>query len=189
MKKMMVALLFLVAISSVASAQTPTIGMYAEADVPVLCSADVLAYATTSVYFWAILPPEIAAITACEFAVDNLPDAAMAITTPLWNTGLVIGDVGWNLAQAFSPALAGPNAFLGQLDFFVLNDTLWDDFLMTVIPGNDSGVLVVVDDSYVTHDANVDSPQYFTFNCSATCDCVDSIATDDATFSNIKALY
>ena len=185
MKKMMIALLLLVAISSVASAQViPFIGMYADAQV-VDCFVDVVTYETTSVHFYAVLPPEITAITAAEFSVANLPDAAMAITTPAWNTPLVIGEAGYGIALAFSPALPGPNAYLGALNFFALVD-FPADWGMEVLASNDSGLLVVVDNNFDTIDAD---GGLFTFNCSGGCECEDTIATDDTTISSIKALY
>ncbi len=185
MKKLMVALLLLVAVSSVASAQVPFIGMYAD-DQAVICHADLPLYATTSVYFYAILPPEIVAITAVEFRVDNLPDAALANVIPNWNTPLVIGDLGYGIALAFSPALAGPTAFLGQVDFFAIADA-GPDFVMTVMESNDSGMLVVVDDGYNTIDA---TGGIFTFNCSTgNCECEDTVATEDSSWGSIKALY
>lgn len=184
MKKMMIALLLLVAMTSVASAQAPFIGMYAD-DQVVACYTDLPTYVTTSVYFYAVLPPEVATITAAEFSAANLPEATDALVTPNWNTGLVIGDLGYGIALAFSPALAGPNAFLGTVDFFGLVE-LGPDYVMEIVNTNDSGVLVVVDGDFNTIDAE---GGMFTFNCTGTCECVETIATDDATISSIKALY
>lgn len=191
MKKLMVALLLLAAMSSLAAAQTqPFIGMYAD-DQGVLCQADVTQYATSTVYFFAVLPPEITAITAAEFSVDNLPDATMALMTPHWETTLVIGDLGYGIALAFSPAIPGPNAFMGSVDFFVLND-FGPDFRMTVMASNDSGNLVVVDTDF--NEVPCETAQhFFTFNCTGGlpygCDCTETIATEDATWGQIKALY
>jgi hypothetical protein len=184
MKKMMIALLLLVAFSSMASAQVPFIGMYAD-DQAVICHTDLAVYVATSVYFIADIGA-IPAITAAEFSVSNLPGAADALITPNWATPLVIGDAGYGIALAFSPAVPGPMAFLGTLDFFALVD-LGADYVMEVLPSNDSGLLVVVDDNYNTIDAD---GGMFTFNCSTgDCLCVEGVATDDATISSIKALY
>jgi hypothetical protein len=185
MKKLMVALLLLVAVSSVANAQAPFIGMYADVDA-VVCHNELAVYANTSVYFFATLPPEILAISACEFRVDNLLTAADAIVTPAWNTPLVIGDAGYGIALAFNPILGGPLAFLGQIDFFGLAD-IGPDYVMSIQPSNDSGNLVVVDDLFNTIDAE---GGIFTFNCaSGDCECTEGVATEDATMSSIKALY
>ncbi len=184
MKKMMIALLLMVAISSVASAQMPFIGMYAD-DSAAVCHIDLPVYVTTSVYFFASIG-SIPAITAVEFSVSNLPLAADALVTPNWATPLVIGDLGYGIALAFSPAAAGPDAFLGTVDFFALND-LGADFVMEVLPSNDSGMLVVVDDVFETHEA---MGGMFTFNCATgDCECEGGTATDDNTISSIKALY
>lgn len=189
MKKMMVALLLLVAVSGVASAQVPFIGIFAEDTAPQTCFVDVATYVTTSAYVFAVLPPEVTLITAAEFRIDNLPDASLAITTPIWNTPLVIGDAGYGIALAFTPALAGPNAFLGQLDFFALAD-FGPDFRMTVMASLDSDKLVVVDDLY---EEVVAEGGFFTFNCigglPGGCDCEEGIAADDANWGSIKALY
>ncbi len=185
MKKMMIALLLLVAISSIASAQQdPFIGMYAD-DSAAVCHIDLPVYVTTSVYFYASIG-SIPAITAAEFSASNLPVAADALVTPNWNTPLVIGDLGYGIALAFSPAVPGPDAFLGTVDFFALND-LGPDFVMEIMASNDSGLLVVVDDVFETIPAD---GGMFTFNCgTGNCECEDTIATDDATISSIKALY
>ena len=180
---MTIALLLLVAVSSVASAQVPFIGMYAD-DQVVVCHTELPVYVTTSVYFFATIG-SIPAITAAEFSVSNLPGPADALITPNWNTPLVIGDAGYGIALAFSPALPGPDAFLGTLDFFALND-LGADYGMAVLASNDSGLLVVVDDVYDTLNAE---GGLFTFNCSGECECADTIATDESTISSIKALY
>jgi len=189
MKKLMVALLLLVAMSSIASAQLPFIGMYAD-DQVVSCQMDVAQYETGTVYFYAVLPPTITAITAAEFSVAGLPDASMALMTPHWNTDLVIGDLGYGIALAFSPAVPGPNAFMGTVDFFVLSD-LGQDFRMFVEPSNDSGNLVVVDTDF-NEIACEEIAHYFTFNCTGAlgdCDCFEGVATEDAAWGQIKALY
>ena len=189
MKKMMAALLLLVAMSSVAAAQgQPFIGLYAD-DTAVLCEADLTPFVPMNVYVFAYLQ-DIPAITAAEFRVDNLPGVAQAIITPTWNTTLVIGTLGYDLALAFTPALTGPVALLGTLQFLALSD-LGADWRMTVMPGLDCNCLVVVDTDYVEHACEPD--HFLTLNCTGAldygCNCQPTIATEDATWGQIKALY
>lgn len=187
MKKLMVALLLLVAVSSIAAAQDEPafIGMFAD-DQAVICHAPLDTYATTTMYVFAILEPTIPAISAAEFRIDNLVGAADALLTFNWNTDLVIGSADYGLALAFSPVIPGPNAFMGSIDFFGLAD-VGADYLMTIMASNDSGNLVVVDDAFNTIAAR---GGYFTFNCATgDCPCEDTIAVDDANMSSIKALY
>lgn len=189
MKKMMVALLLLVAMSSVAAAQDPFIGLYAD-DAAVLCQADVSVYVSLPVYVFAILPPEIAGITAAEFRIENLPTEALALTTFNWNTPLVIGTAGYGIALAFAPPLPGPAAFMGSISFFPLMD-FGPDFRMKVVPSLDSDNLVVVDLAY--NEVPCELNHIFTFNCTGSlpggCLCIEGVATEDAAWGQIKALY
>jgi hypothetical protein len=185
MKLLSLTLLLTLAVSIQARTFIPFIGMYSD-DQMILCEADLPVFVTTSVFFVVYLPPEVPSITAAEFRVDHLPGASEALITPNWNTPLVIGDAGYGIALAFNPAIPGPYAFLGTLDFFGLVD-LGSDYLMTVMESNDSGLLVVVDDTYSTIDA---SGGYFTFNCYDQCYCGEIITTvEGTTVSHIKALY
>lgn len=185
MKKMMAALLLLVAMSSIAAAQDPFIGLYAD-DAGVLCEANVTTYVNTTVYVFVVVPESIVLIPAVEFKVENLPTAAMAIMTPTWNTPLVIGTVDWDIALAFNPPLTGPQALLGTLTFFPLLD-FGPDWVMTVAAGNDCECLVIVDQNY--NEIPGELGHHFTFNCSGVCTCIDGVATEDATWGQIKALY
>ena len=191
MQQLLIALLLLVAMSSVAAAQDPMpfIGIYAD-DTAVICQADVFQYVSVPVYLFAILPPSIPGITAAEFRIDNLPTAGMGITTYNWNTPLVIGSADYGIALAFAPALPGPNAFLGSISFFPL--AAWpEDFRMEIMASLDSGNLVVVDLNY--NEVPCEPGHWFTFNCTGSlpsgCDCTYSNAAEDATWGQIKALY
>jgi hypothetical protein len=191
MKKMMAALLLLVAMSSIATAQEPMpfIGLYAD-DTAVLCEANVSQYVNTTVYVFVVVPESISLVPAVEFKVENLPTAAMAIMTAAWNTPLVIGTVDWDIALAFNPPLTGPAALLGTLTFFPLAD-FGADWRMTVAPGNDCDCLVIVDQDY--NEIPGELNHFFTFNCTGAleygCNCVPTIATENATWGQIKALY
>ncbi len=191
MKKLMAALLLLVAMSSIAAAQEaqPFIGIYAD-DAAVLCEASVAQYVSTTVYVFAVVPESITVIPAVEFRIDNLPTAAMALLTYNWNTTLVIGTPGWDLALAFSPSLPGPVALLGTISVFPLAD-FGPDWRMTVAAGNDCDCLVIVDQDY--NEIPAEPNHFFTFNCTGAleygCNCQPTIATDNATWGQIKALY
>jgi len=192
MKKLMAALLLLVAMSSVASAQPglPYIGISSDAE-GIICQADVTQYVATQVYVLAYLPPDIEGITAAEFRIDNLPTEAMSINTFDWNTDLVIGSPGYGIALAFPDPLMGPLCLLGTISFFPLAD-FGPDWRMTIMPSNDSGNNIVVDLDFIGHPCSAD-PFFFTFNCTGAlpggCDCTVGIATEDATWGQIKALY
>jgi len=191
MKKLMAALLLLVAMSSIAAAQPPQpfIGIYAE-DSPVICQADVSQYVSKTVYVFAVVPESITVIPAVEFKIDNLPTAGMALLTYNWNTTLVIGTADWDIALAFAPALPGPIALLGTISVFPLAD-FGPDWRMTIAEGNDCECLVVVDQDY--NEIPAEPGHFFTFNCTGGlpggCLCTVGVATDDATWGQIKALY
>lgn len=189
MPRLLIACLLLIAVSGVALAQDPFIGIYAD-DAAVLCQADVTQYVSVPVYLFAILPPSIPGITACEFRIDNLPTSAMALTTYNWNTPLVIGTADYGIALAFAPALPGPSAFLGSISFFPL--MAWpNDWRVEVMASNDSGNLVVVDLDYI--EVPCEPWHWLTFNCTASlpwgCECSPIVAIEDATWGQIKALY
>ncbi len=187
MKKLLVALLALVAMSSMAYAQDPVIGLFDDVD-GTICFGPTEVYVNKTVYAYAILPPSIPAITAAEFSITNWvgDDPACAITTAAWNTPLVIGTPGHNLALAFSPALPGPLALLGTITIFQLTAGCLDNYLMEVVAGNDSGKLVVVDEGYNEIDA--DGYRY-TFNCVTDCVCEIGTATSESTWGSVKALF
>ena len=121
MKKLLVALLALVAMSSLAVAQAPVIGIF-DNDDAVQCDGIIEAYVARDIFVFAVLT-DIPAITAAEFSISNYVGdlgPACAIVSAAWNTPLVIGDPGFGIALAFSPALPGPNAFLGSINIFLL---------------------------------------------------------------------
>jgi hypothetical protein len=189
MKKLMIGLLLLVAMSSVAAAQMPSIGLYAD-EVAVLCHAPVPVYAYTYIYVIAVLPPEIPVITACEFRLDNLPTVTHASVSIEWETELVIGTADYGIALAFQPPMAGPTALLGTISIFAIQE-FGDDWRMEVMASNDSGNLVVVNDAFEL--VPCEEGHIFTFNCTGglpgECGCIEGVATSDATWGSIKALY
>jgi opacity protein-like surface antigen len=190
MKKLMVALLLLVATSSLVFAQAqPSIGLYGD-NPGVICQLDIPPFVNTPVYFFAVLPPEIPGITAVEFSVSNVPDELTAVLGFNWNTTLVIGELGYGIALAFNPPLDGPNAYLGYVNVLALVD-LGMDYRMEVLPSNDSGNLVVVDLDF--NEVDAEPGHIFTINCTGGlpggCDCILGVATEEANWGQIKALY
>ncbi|MCP4546205.1 MAG: hypothetical protein GY835_07040 [bacterium] len=192
MKKLMVALLILVAFSNIAMAQTDMyIGVFAD-DAYTTCYADVEAFAPVTIYLAAFLGEEVPGITAAEFSVDNWQGtiAGTSMVTMTWNTDLVIGTVEYGVALAFSTPIPGPFAFLGTATVLSM-DAAWlaDETLMTVVPATDSGMLQVVDGDFAPHDVMGGT---FTYNCVdiAVCVCYeDGTASDATNWSSIKALY
>ncbi|MCP4546202.1 MAG: hypothetical protein GY835_07025 [bacterium] len=193
MKKLMVALLILVAFGNIAMAQETDmyIGIFAD-DAYTHCYADVEAFAPVTIYLAAFLDEEVPGITAAEFGVDNWQGtiAGTSMVTMAWNTDLVIGTVEYGVALAFSTPIPGPFAFLGTATVLSM-DAAWlaDETLMTVVPATDSGMLQVVDGDFAPHDVNGGT---FTYNCvnPAMCSCFDEFIAADATnWSSLKALY
>ena len=186
MKKLMIALLLLT-VAVAASADGEFIGMSFD-DQYTVCYGD--AAGMVDVHFYAYLGADINAITAAEFRVENYPEVAGAMAVPAWNTDLAIGSPDWGIALAFSPPVAGPYAYLGMITFIVMDPAYFGvDYLMEIMATNDSEVLIVVDENFVT--IPVDGG-LFTFNCSdpVLCPCYDAgTATLDANWGSVKALY
>jgi len=189
MRKLLTSLLVLALSSGVAIADT-YIGLFA---VPhaTHCYGNTEQYTTTTVHVVAWLDSDwTGTVTACEFYIDNFPVAGdQGVITADWNTPLVIGSVGYGIAMAFNPPLPGPLAYLGSIDFFTI-DPAWipADYVMAIRPSRQSGTLGLVNDQ--TELMIVPGGQY-TFNCSNpnACDCLESVATEESSFSSVKALY
>jgi hypothetical protein len=191
MKRRIFSLLLLIAMTSVAAAQTPIIGVYGD-PLAVSCQTETTQFTQVTVYVCAVLRGPVTGITACEFRIDGLPTESMAVTTYNWNTPLVIGSAGYGIALAFPTPLSGPVAPLGTISFFPLI-TFPNDWRMDVEPSHSSGYLWVVDLDYNEVEALGD---IFTFNCTGGqpygCNCLYTfwpVATQDATWGQIKALY
>jgi hypothetical protein len=163
----------------------PVLGLYAEEDA-LHCVADVTPYLSVAVYVVATLADGATGLTACEFRIDHLPPSTLAIISTRWNTPLVIGEAGNGIALAFSPPLTGARAVIGAIDCFPLQD-FGPDWVMAVLPSNDSGRLVIVDLDYAEIDCA--TGRGFTFNCSGDCQCLLGSSSAAATWGQIKALY
>ena len=109
--------------------------------------------------------PDIAAVTAVEFKVDNLPVGPCAVEAA-WNTPLVIGEVSTGIALAFSPPLI-PESYLVHVGTLHITcfEPLPENTLLCVVPTDDTGKLVVIDEVFqelgaygMAHRFNTDIP-------------------------------
>jgi hypothetical protein len=184
---MVLALLALTATAALAQGEGSSIGMFADPSATV-CDASVALYATTTVYFIAVLNGElIPSISAVQFEVSNWPGTAgQGLITYGWNTPLVIGTPDTDMALAFNPPLTAPLAFLGQVDFFALNAAwIGNDYEMAVIGSYTAPLPIVVRFSDALE---IDVPgTHFTFNCTGDCPC--ETATAESSWGSVKALY
>ncbi|MCB9514625.1 MAG: hypothetical protein H6693_00340 [Candidatus Latescibacteria bacterium] len=148
-------------------------------------------YTTVPVYFLAQLD-DIGAMSACEFGASGVNLTGMAIATVAWNTTLVIGDIMTpdGVALAFTTPLDAPLAYLGSISYFLLA-AVPADHAMEVVPSGAGNILVVDADTA----AEIPAAGWSCIvNCTpggvyGSCQCQDGIATEDATWGQIKALY
>jgi len=188
MKKLMVALLMLAAMSSFALAQD-FIGVFTD-ESGTVCDAELIEYVPVVLHVMAYIPSHPGGITAAEFMIANLPPNdgyPIGQITADWDTDLVIGDVTYDISLAFSTPVFGPFAHLGTLEF-LMYDPAWvgADYVFTVAPGLDCDCLVVVDNLY---DAFEVMGGQFTFNCTDVCYCIVPTATDETSWSAVKSLF
>jgi hypothetical protein len=183
-------LLIVTAILLVAfSAQASEIGIYADAEGTV-CALDYAAFAPQTTYVGVILDPNEFpnGIVAAEFKIDNyFPNNGLGMVTVEATSQVVIGAMDTD----YSIAWAEP-----KTDAFVLIATMtsvgfspaWlgTDHVMTIMAGDDCACLVIVDDAFIQHGTVGGS---FTFNCTIDCDCLEGTATEDASWSAVKALF
>lgn len=183
MKKLLLVLALLTFMVPSVFAQS-SIGMYSD-QAMTSCDAMFPVYVQTPIHFVANMDPaEMTACISVQFKVTNTPDAAVAISTPAWNTDLVIGEWSTDIALAFATPLSGPAGYLGRVDILALSD-LGADYELEVVPA-DSQIDILI----VNADGAVELPALggmFTINCSGSCSC--TTATGQATWGSIKALY
>ena len=188
MKRLITTVLMLTVLSLGARAET-FIGLFDNLE-GTQCYGDTDVYTSKTVHVLAWLDPEIESVTAVEFSLLNLPeDGNGGIITQIWMTPLTIGYLGYRFSLAFSTPLPGPLVYMGSLVFYPLTDDwIGRDHQVIVREAQDSGTLAVVDQSFSTH--NVAGGAY-RFNCSLgnNCDCQEATATDEMSWSSIKALY
>lgn len=187
MKKSVIAVLAIGLMLFAGAASANVIGIFGDMEGTV-CQVDAnVAYQYAYVYFVGLLS-SVPAISACEFGATGVFMPANGLATVTWNTSLVIGDIMTpdGVALAFNPILEGPVANLGQIQYFVLSP-FPPDHMMSVVPSG-AGNLVFVD---AADSSEVPAMGWSTIvNCTLgdACAC-DVIATEDTSWSEVKALY
>ena len=120
----------------------------------------------TLVHVIVLLPHEVDSLTAAEFAIDNLPYDQCAITES-WASDLILGEIDWGFAIAFTEPQPGPNVYLGTLGFTALED-VGEDYVLAVVQSQWSDELIITDEHFnVWHCYG----GYHFFNCSDPDDC------------------
>lgn len=187
MKKSVIAALALSLMLFAGVASADVIGIFGD-EQGTICEVDAAtAYTYANIYFVALLT-DTPMINACEFGATGVSMPANGLATVTWNTDLVIGDIMSpdGVALAFSEPLSAPVALLGNIEYFILNP-FPADHMMSVVPSG-AGNLVVVD-----ADSSSESPAMgwsLLVNCTLGDGCAcDVIAVDDASWSEVKALY
>lgn len=189
MRKMLMAFIILSLSAGFALADT-YIGMFAEPHA-INCYGNTSAYATTTVHYVVWVDVDFTGqISAAEFYIDNYPESGtLGIVTENWATPLKIGTAGYGIALAFPDPLQGPLAYLGSVDFFP-TDPAWlpADYTMVIRPSRSSDTLAIVDELGIVFPVGGGQ---FTFNCSTpgSCDCLETVAVDETSWSSVKSLY
>ncbi len=183
MKKSVIAVLALslVLFSGVASANV--IGVFGD-QYAIFCEIDASQPYTTAVFHFVALMSDIPRMSAAEFGATGLLGDAANIVTPAWSTDLVIGSLPAGVSLAWTVPLDGPVAYLGAVNVFLMAAYPADQ-LVSVVASEDGNLVIVDADAAEARDAMGWSSL---INCSADCGC-DIIATDDNSWSEIKALY
>ncbi len=193
MKKALASLLLLVSAASASHAQYPNfIGMYADGHAT-FCDSNLPVYRVTVIYFFAdMYPDELTHLYSVQFKLENPIVAGVdALVTFHWLADQVIGDWATDLTLVFDPALEGPCAFIGSVEYIGLAD-IGDNHDMYIVPAEGQSDIWLVNDDTGLPVACMGGG--FTFNCSGGCGYCRGIAncntpSDEATISRIKALY
>jgi hypothetical protein len=191
MKKSVIAALILSLMLAAGVASASVIGIFGDQDATT-CTADAtVPYTSTVVYFMAVLD-DINSMSACEFGATGVDLTGMAIATVTWNTDLVIGNIMSpdGIALAFSTPPTAPLAYLGNISYFLLA-ALPADHVMAIVPSGVGNIVVVNAETAEEVPAEGWS---CVVNCTlggpfGNCLCEDTIATEDANWGQIKALY
>lgn len=190
MKKSVIAALALSLFLMAGAASASVIGIFGDTGAMTCAKAFTAQYTTVEVYFIAMLD-DTEAISACEFGATgvNLPPHIITVT---WDTPLVIGNIltADGVALAFPTPKTAPLAYLGKIAYFLLS-ALPANSVMQVVPSA-AGNLVVVD-AGTASEIPVEGWRLVA-NCApggayGNCQCEDNIATEDAAWGQIKALY
>jgi hypothetical protein len=194
MKKSVIAALALSLMLVAGAAGASVIGIFGEPEA-VTCTGDFSVQYTTAVVHFAALLDDVGSISACEFGADGIDLVSrpeVATQTALWETDLVIGNIfGDGVALAFAEPLAAPVAYLGRLEYFLLAALPPDEVVMSIVPTILGNLLIVDFDTAAEIPAEGWS---LVVNCTVggpfgNCLCMDPIATEDANWGQIKALY
>lgn len=167
------------------------IGMFTS-ETGTACDLDLPVGSATNVYILASLNADgIPSLTACEFSVLNYPGNPgypTAIVTPSWTTTLVIGSLaGGGISLAYETAQEAQIVLLGQIEFLVFDPTwIVGEYVMEIAPAAGQTYVNIVDAAYTTWWVNGGT---FTFNCEEDCPCEPGVASQDASWTSIKALY
>jgi hypothetical protein len=192
MKKNVIAVLALSLFLMAGPASASIIGLFGDLDATTCTKTVNTAYVYVEVYFCALLD-DTPAISACEFGATGITMAGFAVTpTVTWDTPLVIGSIltPEGVALAFPTPKQAPLAYLGTISWFVLA-AFPANSVMQIVP-SEAGNLVVVD----AETAVILPAQGWRLiaNCQVggeygDCLCEGTIATSEAAWGQIKALY
>jgi len=194
MKKSVIAVLALslMLAAGVASAQQENIiGIFGDTGALTCQKAFTVQYTTVEIYFVAKLA-DIASISACEFGATGVDRTGSAIATVTWDTPLVIGNIMLpdGVALAFPTPKEAPLAYLGKIAYFLLAP-LPPNSVMQIVPSG-FGNLVLVDAASAQE---IPAQGWrLVANCQlggefGNCECEATIATQEAAWGQIKALY
>jgi len=190
MKKSVIAALALSLFLMAGAASASIIGIFGDTGATTCAKDFVTQYTTVTVYFCALLD-DTAAISAAEFGATgvNLPPNIITVD---WDTDLVIGNIlePQGVALAFPTPKEAPLAYLGSIAYFLLA-ALPANHVMQITPSG-FGNLVLVDAA--TQTAVYPEGWRLIANCQVggdygECLCEATIATEEAAWGQIKALY
>jgi len=191
MKKSVIAALALSLFLMAGAASASIIGIFGDTGATTCQKNFTAQYTTVEVYFCALLD-DVASISACEFGATGVDRTGSAIATVLWDTPLVIGNIMLpdGVALAFPTPKAAPLAYLGKISYFILAPFPANS-VMQVTPSGFGNLLIV---DYETATEIVAQGWRLIANCVpggeyGDCLCEGTIATDDAAWGQIKALY
>ncbi|MBC8366195.1 hypothetical protein H8E52_02175 [bacterium] len=175
-------------------ANADVIGVFAD-DQGGACTTTIMPYVPVDIFIVAILTETFdGGITAAEFKIDNWvgnPGYPIGITAMSYTSDLIIGAIDDDFSIAWNaPQGAGNGIVLIGSANLTMFDAAWigPDHMMTVAAGNSCACLVTVDDIFEIHNAQ---GGLFWFNCSVPEDCVCLLetATEETSWSSVKALF
>ena len=157
------------------------------------CAGDIPINASTNIYVLAIMDQDIT-VTGAEFSVSHWLEQSgppYGFVTATW-FGLVIGDVINGISIALDNPIEGRIHHLGTINFFpFLADWIGLDRQWCVTPSLDAGNLIITDGGF--NEIPV-LGWCFVANCIpgglfGNCLCDEFVATEEASWSDVKALY